>query len=103
MLSEAAFHDFDYLTLDLDTKNGAHFTFFSKSHKPFRHKGVVFFFLPLRWSCCFLQIAARPGSQHFKCLYRVAFVPRDAYDLLTADPNAYEYFYMQVSTRNYAN
>ena len=45
----------------------------------------------------YFQVAARPGSQHFKCLYRVAFVPRDAYDLLTADPNAFEYFYMQVS------
>ena len=43
------------------------------------------------------QVAARPGSQHFKCLLRLAFVPRDAYDLLQSDPTAFEYFYMQVS------
>ncbi len=47
------------------------------------------------------QIAARPGSQHFKCLFRVAFVPRDAYDLLRKDSAAFEYFYMQVSNNGF--
>ena len=43
------------------------------------------------------QIASRPGSQHFKCLFRVAFVPKDAYDLARKDNAAFEYLYMQVS------
>lgn len=46
---------------------------------------------------CFWQIAARPGARHFRCLFRVMFVPLDAYDLLKEDPVAFEYFYMQVS------
>ncbi|XP_071949405.1 uncharacterized protein [Antedon mediterranea] len=41
------------------------------------------------------NIASRPGSQHWKCLFRITFVPKDAYDLLTADENAFEYFYLQ--------
>lgn len=46
---------------------------------------------------CLWQIAARPGARHFRCLFRVMFVPLDAYDLLKEDPVAFEYFYMQVS------
>lgn len=45
-----------------------------------------------------LQIAARPGAQHLRCLYRVTFVPRDAYDLLRKDSMAFEYLYLQVNT-----
>ncbi|XP_022327026.2 uncharacterized protein LOC111126576 isoform X7 [Crassostrea virginica] len=41
------------------------------------------------------EIAARPGARHFRCLFRVMFVPLDAYDLLKEDPVAFEYFYMQ--------
>ncbi|CAG5136864.1 unnamed protein product, partial [Candidula unifasciata] len=41
------------------------------------------------------ELAARPGARHFRCLFRVAFVPLDAYDLLKEDPVAFEYFYMQ--------
>ncbi|XP_033103744.1 uncharacterized protein LOC117106492 [Anneissia japonica] len=41
------------------------------------------------------NIASRPGAQHWKCLFRIAFVPKDAYDLLTIDENAFEYFYLQ--------
>ncbi|XP_055893555.1 uncharacterized protein LOC106060842 isoform X3 [Biomphalaria glabrata] len=41
------------------------------------------------------DIAARPDICHFRCLFRVAFVPLDAYDLLKEDPVAFEYFYMQ--------
>ncbi|XP_072040671.1 uncharacterized protein [Amphiura filiformis] len=41
------------------------------------------------------QTAARPGSQHLKCLLRVTFVPKDAYDLLSRDPTAFDYFYLQ--------
>ncbi|CAH1777483.1 unnamed protein product, partial [Owenia fusiformis] len=44
---------------------------------------------------CIADIACRPGSQFFKCLLRVCFVPRDAYDLLRKDATAFEYFYMQ--------
>lgn len=43
------------------------------------------------------QIAARPGAQHLRCLYRVTFVPRDAYDLLRKDSMAFEYLYLQVN------
>ncbi|XP_055959064.1 uncharacterized protein LOC126829506 [Patella vulgata] len=42
-----------------------------------------------------IDIAARPGARHFRCLYRVTFVPRDAYDLLKEDAIAFEYFYLQ--------
>lgn len=42
------------------------------------------------------QIAARPGSQHFRCLFRVIFVPNDPLDLLKSDPLAFEYLYQQV-------
>ncbi|KAH9519888.1 FERM and PDZ domain-containing protein 4 [Bulinus truncatus] len=41
------------------------------------------------------DIASRPDVCHFRCLFRVAFVPLDAYDLLKEDPVAFEYFYMQ--------
>lgn len=41
------------------------------------------------------RIAARPGAQHLRCLFRVAFVPRDAYDLLREDPISFEYLYTQ--------
>ena len=44
------------------------------------------------------QIASRPGARHFRCLFRVVYVPRDSYDLLKQDPVAFEYFYMQVNT-----
>uniref|UniRef100_A0A2C9KGR6 PDZ domain-containing protein n=1 Tax=Biomphalaria glabrata TaxID=6526 RepID=A0A2C9KGR6_BIOGL len=43
------------------------------------------------------DIAARPDICHFRCLFRVAFVPLDAYDLLKEDPVAFEYFYMQLT------
>ena len=46
------------------------------------------------------QIAGRPGSRHFRCLFRVTYVPKDSYDLLKQDPIAFEYFYMQVRTIN---
>ncbi|KAK7489874.1 hypothetical protein BaRGS_00018896, partial [Batillaria attramentaria] len=41
------------------------------------------------------DIAARPGARYFRCLFRVTFVPKDAYDLLKEDPIAFEYFYLQ--------
>ncbi|XP_071086775.1 uncharacterized protein [Haliotis cracherodii] len=41
------------------------------------------------------EIAARPGARHFRCLFRVAYVPRDAYDLVREDAIAFEYFYLQ--------
>ena len=47
------------------------------------------------------QIAARPDSQHFKCLFRVAFVAKDAYDLLQSDHVSFDYFYTQVCVVHY--
>ncbi|XP_076446709.1 uncharacterized protein LOC143284028 isoform X2 [Babylonia areolata] len=41
------------------------------------------------------EIAARQGARYFRCLFRVTFVPKDAYDLLKEDPVAFEYFYLQ--------
>ncbi|GAU98568.1 hypothetical protein RvY_09697 [Ramazzottius varieornatus] len=41
------------------------------------------------------KIAARPGAQHLRCLFRVTFIPRDAFELLRKDPIALDYFYMQ--------
>lgn len=41
------------------------------------------------------KIAARPGAHHLRCLFRVAFVPLDAYDLLQKDPVAFDYLFMQ--------
>ncbi|XP_076368098.1 uncharacterized protein LOC143255775 isoform X2 [Tachypleus tridentatus] len=41
------------------------------------------------------KIAARPGAHNLRCLFRVTFVPIDAYDLLQKDPIAFEYLYVQ--------
>ncbi|PSN30565.1 hypothetical protein C0J52_26752, partial [Blattella germanica] len=41
------------------------------------------------------RIAARPGSHNLRCLFRVAFVPKDACDLAQKDLIAFEYLYMQ--------
>ncbi|XP_063233819.1 uncharacterized protein LOC134537383 isoform X2 [Bacillus rossius redtenbacheri] len=41
------------------------------------------------------RIAARPGSHNLCCLFRVAFVPKDACDLAQRDMVAFEYLYMQ--------
>ncbi|XP_021925317.1 uncharacterized protein LOC110832537 isoform X2 [Zootermopsis nevadensis] len=41
------------------------------------------------------RIAARPGSHNLRCLFRVAFVPKDACDLAQRDLVAFEYLYMQ--------
>ncbi|XP_071443991.1 uncharacterized protein [Hetaerina americana] len=41
------------------------------------------------------RIAARPGSHNLRCLFRVAFVPRDASVLAQSDPLAFDYLYMQ--------
>ena len=43
-----------------------------------------------------LKIAARPGAHNLRCLLRIAFVPKDAYDLLRKDTGAFDYLYMQV-------
>ncbi|XP_037083114.1 FERM and PDZ domain-containing protein 4-like isoform X2 [Pollicipes pollicipes] len=44
------------------------------------------------------RIAARPGARHLRCLFRVTFVPRDAYELLRKDSVAFEYLYVQCCT-----
>ncbi|KAG8227528.1 hypothetical protein J437_LFUL008400 [Ladona fulva] len=41
------------------------------------------------------RIAARPGSHNLRCLFRVAFVPKDASVLAQTDPLAFDYLYMQ--------
>ncbi|XP_042903053.1 FERM and PDZ domain-containing protein 4 isoform X2 [Parasteatoda tepidariorum] len=41
------------------------------------------------------KIAAKPGAHHLRCVFRVTFVPRDAYDLLQKDAVAFEYLYLQ--------
>lgn len=41
------------------------------------------------------KIAARPGAHHLRCVFRVTFVPKDAYDLLQKDPISFEYLYVQ--------
>ena len=42
-----------------------------------------------------LQIASRPGAHNLRCLFRVTFVPTDAYELLRTDSVAFEYLYVQ--------
>lgn len=42
-----------------------------------------------------VQIAARPGAQHFRCLLRVCFVPADPMALYTRDAAAFDYYYQQ--------
>ncbi|UYV62500.1 FRMPD3 [Cordylochernes scorpioides] len=49
---------------------------------------------PVQQVSCW-QIAARPGAHHLKCHYRLAFPPKDAYDLLKKDASAFDYFYIQ--------
>ncbi len=41
------------------------------------------------------QIASRPGAHNLRCLFRVTFVPSDAYELLREDSVAFEYLYVQ--------
>ncbi|RWS10540.1 FERM and PDZ domain-containing protein 4-like protein, partial [Dinothrombium tinctorium] len=41
------------------------------------------------------KIAARPGAHNLRCLFRVAFVPKDAFEMLTKDPISFEYLYVQ--------
>ncbi|XP_077984608.1 FERM and PDZ domain-containing protein 4-like [Glandiceps talaboti] len=41
------------------------------------------------------KISMKPNSHQWKCLFRVSFVPKDAYDLLRTDPAAFDYFYIQ--------
>ena len=43
----------------------------------------------------FVQIASRPGAHNLRCLFRVTFVPADAYELLRTDSVAFEYLYVQ--------
>lgn len=48
--------------------------------------------------CAALQIAARPGAHNLRCLFRVAYVPKDACQLAQRDLTAFEYLYLQVSS-----
>ncbi|KAJ1531887.1 hypothetical protein ONE63_000535 [Megalurothrips usitatus] len=41
------------------------------------------------------KIAARPGAHNLRCLFRVAFVPKDACQLAQRDLTAFEYLYLQ--------
>ncbi|XP_054722782.1 FERM and PDZ domain-containing protein 4-like [Uloborus diversus] len=46
-------------------------------------------------SATLAKIASKPGAHHLRCVFRVTFMPRDAYDLLQKDPIAFEYLYVQ--------
>merc|ERR1719189_2771736 len=41
------------------------------------------------------KIASRPGAHNLRCLFRVTFVPLDAYEMLRKDSVAFEYLYVQ--------
>ncbi|XP_058247591.1 FERM and PDZ domain-containing protein 4 isoform X2 [Hemibagrus wyckioides] len=41
------------------------------------------------------RVTQRPGSHKMRCLFRIAFVPRDPVDLLRRDPVTFEYLYVQ--------
>ena len=41
------------------------------------------------------KIAVRPGAHNLRCLFRLMFVPRDAFDLLERDQISFEYLYSQ--------
>ncbi|XP_015201432.2 FERM and PDZ domain-containing protein 1 isoform X1 [Lepisosteus oculatus] len=41
------------------------------------------------------QVVQKKESHHYRCLFRVCFVPRDPLDLLQEDPVAFEYLYLQ--------
>lgn len=47
-----------------------------------------------------LQVTQQPGSHKMRCLFRIAFVPRDPVDLLRRDPVSFEYLYVQVTAIN---
>ncbi|KAI9562022.1 hypothetical protein GHT06_012987 [Daphnia sinensis] len=40
-------------------------------------------------------IAARPGAHNLRCMLRIAFLPKDAYDLLRKDTGSFEYLFTQ--------
>lgn len=46
------------------------------------------------------QVTQQPGSHKMRCLFRIAFVPRDPVDLLRHDPVTFEYLYVQVTATN---
>ncbi|XP_013411613.1 uncharacterized protein LOC106174554 [Lingula anatina] len=52
---------------------------------------------PLQEHESLADVANHPDAQHYKCLFRVCFVPKDAFDLLRKDPAAFEYFYLQCT------
>ena len=64
-----------------DLKLLSHFTIISAKFKQFY----------------FTQIASRPGAHNLRCLFRVTFVPADAYELLRTDSVAFEYLYVQCT------
>ncbi|RWS26683.1 FERM and PDZ domain-containing protein 4-like protein, partial [Leptotrombidium deliense] len=41
------------------------------------------------------KIAARPGAHNLRCLFRIAFVPKDAFELFEKDATSFEYLYVQ--------
>ncbi|KAF4087394.1 hypothetical protein AMELA_G00095140 [Ameiurus melas] len=41
------------------------------------------------------RVTQQPGSHKMRCLFRIAFVPRDPVDLLRHDPVTFEYLYVQ--------
>ncbi|TTA98330.1 FERM and PDZ domain-containing protein 4 [Bagarius yarrelli] len=41
------------------------------------------------------RVTQRPGTHKMRCLFRIAFVPRDPVDLLHCDPVTFDYLYVQ--------
>lgn len=42
-----------------------------------------------------VKIASRPGAHNLRCIFRLAFVPKDITSLLQHDPLSFEYLYVQ--------
>ncbi|ELU07589.1 hypothetical protein CAPTEDRAFT_117793, partial [Capitella teleta] len=81
----------DALQEKLALSSMKHFTLVLLNVKTPTHRSMAY----LHPDDLLAEVAARPGSQHFKCLLRVAFVPKDAFDLLQSDAMAFDYYYMQ--------
>ncbi|XP_014673769.1 PREDICTED: FERM and PDZ domain-containing protein 4-like [Priapulus caudatus] len=81
----------DSLQAKLSVMRTEHFSLVLQHRKHFHRSKLSI--LPL--SETLSRIAARPGAEHFRILFRITFVPQDACDLAKNDPVAFEYFYTQ--------
>ena len=77
-----------------------HQIFSKKANDPGLHHSKIFLCserckMTKTFSHLSFQIASRPGAHNLRCLFRVTFVPKDAYELLRTDSVAFEYLYVQ--------